>query len=269
MALSVRKITRQRVREDRPRGLRGGAAPAPAASRPSTRRTCCASPTGSSSTPCAASREDYPYRRAGGGDRRRDGRAPRAGREPLRRRWSRPTCMATSCPTRRASSRAGSVSPRPSTPATPMPSPRPCTDRRPTSPGRGIANPVALVLSAGASSPMARRPALRARIGGGRPCAIDAAVTAALGDAANHTPDLGGAGTTDGMAAAIVRGLAKLRPIPRGHAMGQSLHRRADHVPRCGRQVRAVRSSPPTASPAPMPTTSIRPRRCASSSTWG
>ncbi len=74
--------------------------------------------------------------------------------------------------------------------------------------GRGIANPVALILSAALLLEWlgARR---------GEPLltdaarAIEAAVTAALADPATHTPDLGGEGTTAGFADAVVRALSR------------------------------------------------------------
>ena len=72
--------------------------------------------------------------------------------------------------------------------------------------GRGIANPVALILSAALLLEW-----LGARRGEAgltdAAHAIDAAVTSALADASCHTPDLGGGGTTDGLAAAVVRAL--------------------------------------------------------------
>ncbi|RAI01891.1 3-isopropylmalate dehydrogenase [Acuticoccus sediminis] len=73
--------------------------------------------------------------------------------------------------------------------------------------GRGIANPVALILSAAL---LLQR--LGARRGEPRLAeaadAIDRAVTAALADPANHTPDLGGRSTTSAFAAAVAAELA-------------------------------------------------------------
>ena len=72
--------------------------------------------------------------------------------------------------------------------------------------GRGIANPVALILSAGLLLEwLGARRGETGLIEAAR--AIDAAVTSTLADASCHTPDLGGGGTTEGLGAAVVRAL--------------------------------------------------------------